>query len=174
MDKEKRKEYNRRYYEKNKEYHKNYNKEHCEEHKEYNKKYYEEHKEEHKKNCKEYSLKNKEAIKEYKQNWYKENREKIINKSIEYYNTPIGRAKYLLNSYNTTDIIKGRGKGDLTPEWIVENIFTKPCAHCGKEGWNVIGCNRLNNSKPHTKDNVEPCCWECNSRLGRQYQIDIR
>ena len=32
----------------------------------------------------------------------------------------------------------------------------------GKEGWQVIGCNRIDNSKPHTMDNVEPCCLECN------------
>lgn len=50
-------------------------------------------------------------------------------------------------------------------EWIIENIFSKPCAHCGKEGWDIIGCNRLDNSKPHTKDNVEPCCKDCNDKM---------
>lgn len=83
----------------------------------------------------------------------------------KYWKTPMGRAQKLLNSYNTEDRKYGRGKGDLTAQWIIDNIFTKPCAHCGKEGWNVVGCNRLDNSKPHTMDNVEPCCEKCNNKL---------
>lgn len=34
-----------------------------------------------------------------------------------------------------------------------------------------MDCNRIDNSKPHTKDNVEPCCKSCNSRLGREFQL---
>ena len=82
--------------------------------------------------------------------------------------TPNGRASVLLNAYNHQDLKYGRGKGDLTAKWIVDHIFTKPCAHCGKEGWEIIGCNRLDNSKPHTKDNVEPCCKECNDKLATE------
>ena len=87
---------------------------------------------------------------------------KYINKINS---TPIGRAIYLLNSYNKNDEKYNRGEGDLTPEWILENIFTKPCVHCGKEGWQIIGCNRIDNDKPHTMDNVEPCCARCNNLL---------
>lgn len=29
----------------------------------------------------------------------------------------------------------------------------------------MIGCNRLDNNRPHTEDNVEPCCYECNAKL---------
>lgn len=82
----------------------------------------------------------------------------------KYYN-PTYRAKNLLSGYNRHDLENGLGKGDLTYQWIIDNIFSKPCAHCGKTGWDVIGCNRLDNSKPHTMDNVEPCCKECNTKL---------
>lgn len=75
------------------------------------------------------------------------------------------RAIKLIQSYNDNDEKHGFEKGDLTTKWIVEHIFTKPCAHCGKEGWNIIGCNRLDNTKPHTMDNVEPCCAECNNMM---------
>lgn len=92
----------------------------------------------------------------------------------EIYNTPIRRAYYLLNAYNQKDNLCNRGQGDLTPEWIVENIFSKPCAHCGITGWNVIGCNRLDNSKPHTMDNVEPCCRSCNCRLNAIDNLSIK
>lgn len=121
-----------------------------------------------------------EKRKEYMRKWRQKNAEKIKEYNKEYYKeymkqynkTPIGRALYLSNSYNQADKKANRGKGDITAQWIVENIFSQPCAHCGKEGWNVIGCNRLDNSLPHTKDNVEPCCFECNCKLsGRPLKI---
>lgn len=114
--------------------------------------------------------KNKTAA-EYHREWYLKNRERIIEKSKkncntkERYKTPYYRAVYLLASYNNNDKKYNRGKGDLTADWIVDNILFKPCVHCGKEGWNIIGCNRLDNNKPHTKDNVEPCCFKCNRKL---------
>lgn len=77
------------------------------------------------------------------------------------------RATHLLCGYRKQDRKNGFDKViDFDGKWIVENIFTKPCAHCGIEGWNIIGCNRIDNSKPHTKDNVEPCCKHCNISLG--------
>ena len=88
------------------------------------------------------------------------------------------RARALKRAYDESDKRYNRGEGDLTPEWIVENIFSQPCAHCGKIGWNVIGCNRLDNTKPHNKDNVEPCCVDCNKKLAskekslKAYQYD--
>lgn len=80
-------------------------------------------------------------------------------------NVPILRARYLLDNYKHRDKMSNLGEGDLTAQWIVDNIFSKPCVYCGKEGWKVIGCNRLDNSKPHTMDNVEPCCMPCNVEL---------
>lgn len=75
------------------------------------------------------------------------------------------RAIMLNSHYKIEDEKYNRGKGNLTTKWIIDNIFSQPCAHCGKKGWQIIGCNRLDNSKPHTKDNVEPCCRECNAKL---------
>ena len=110
-------------------------------------------------------LKNKERILEKHKEYYKNNKELINNKKKDkYQENKLYRANILLKEYNRADVLKGRGIGDITPEWIVDNIFSKPCAHCGKEGWEVIGCNRLDNSLPHTMDNVEPCCRKCNSK----------
>lgn len=78
--------------------------------------------------------------------------------------TPYGRANHLLNSYRQSDKKANRGECNLTTAWILENIFAKPCVHCGKQGWNVIGCNRIDNDLPHTIDNVEPCCFDCNRK----------
>ena len=92
------------------------------------------------------------------------NRERVRN----YVQTPIGRASNLLGGYKREDKKYDRGECDLTKEWIVENILFKPCAHCGKTGWKIIGCNRLDNSKPHTMDNVEPCCLSCNCKIAEK------
>lgn len=114
---------------------------------------------------KEWKENNPSYMKEYRKTHKKERQIYEIQYLKDYRKTPMGRAKTLLSNYNRNDKIHNRGKGDLTAKWIVENIFSKPCAHCGKEGWQIIGCNRLDNSKPHSKDNVEPCCRECNIKL---------
>ena len=92
----------------------------------------------------------------------------------EWRNTPMGRASYLLYNYNRNDKKYNRGEGNLTARWIVENIFSQPCAHCGESDWKRIGCNRLDNDLPHTKDNVEPCCCECNKRLSIESEATFK
>lgn len=104
-----------------------------------------------------------------KKEYYLKHREEIIAKvskyQISYRNTPMGRCVRLCNNHKNADKKANRDEGDLTAKWIYDNIIFKPCAHCGKTGWQIIGCNRIDNSKPHTKDNVEPCCEECNRKL---------
>lgn len=101
--------------------------------------------------------------------YYEEHKDKIIKRITKYNKTyrrtPMGKAINLLCRYNEEDEKRRGCKGDITAQWIVDNIFTKPCAHCGESDWTKIGCNRLDNSKPHTIDNVEPCCRKCNAKL---------
>lgn len=123
---------------------------------------------------KQWCIANREKILEYNKQYYAANREKELKRIKEYQNTPMGRALRLLNNYNAADRKYNRGKGDLTAEWIVDNIFTKPCTHCSETDWKKIGCNRLDNSKPHTKDNVEPCCKECNKRLSIEDEVPFK
>lgn len=141
-DSEKRKEYLKRYNELNKERLKQIRKE----------------------NARRWYLNNSDKAKEHQKEYYERNKESIAEKKKEKYQEPLYRASVLLTEYNKADIKNNRGTGDITPEWIVENIFSKSCVHCGESDWHKLGCNRLDNSKPHTKDNVEPCCKECNSR----------
>ena len=107
---------------------------------------------------------NTEYIKQYQQ----EHKEELAEYIKQYNKTPIGRAYCLLRAYRQSDKIAGRGECTLTAKWIVENIFTQPCAHCGETDWRKIGCNRLDNSLPHTPDNVEPCCFKCNMKLPKK------
>ena len=132
------------------------------ERKEYSKKYYLKHKEKllekqneyyskHKKEYNEYYLKNKAKIIEYQNSYQK-----------EYDKTKMARANSLLSAYKHADKKNNRGECTLTAKWIVEKIFASSCVHCGETDWHKLGCNRLDNSKPHTPDNVEPCCYPCN------------
>lgn len=107
----------------------------------------------------------KAARREYNKQYYQNNKEKITDYNANYFSTPKGRASNLVNAYKQEDKLHNRGECTLTADWVVEHIFSQPCAHCGKDGWKIIGCNRLDNSLPHTPDNVEPCCLECNKEL---------
>lgn len=91
----------------------------------------------------------------------------------QYRQTPMWRASYLVSAYKYNDKKYNRGECTLTAKWVLDNILMQPCKHCKKEGWKVIGCNRLDNSKPHTMDNVEPCCEECNKKLAGEEKKTI-
>lgn len=119
--------------------------------KEYNKQYREEHKEEKAEYMKQYEQEHKEERTEYFR---------------QYYSTPIGRASHLVSGYRQEDKKRNRGECTITPEWIADNIFTKPCHWCGETDWHKLGCDRIDNDKPHTPDNVNPCCEECNKKRG--------
>lgn len=158
--KERKRQYNKQYYQKHKdkmaEYNKQYHQKHKNEKSEYNKQYYQ---------------KNRDEMAEYNKRYYQERKDELVEYHKQYYkqylNTPIGRAKNLLRNYNQNDNKKGRGDGNLTAEWIVKHIFSKSCVYCGESDWFKLGCDRKDNSRPHTKDNVVPCCGECNVKKGR-------
>lgn len=113
----------------------------------------------------EWRLSNKEHIAEYNAEYRQANKERLAKRLLEWLKTKKGRASHLINSYKRNDKKYNRGECTLTPEWIIEHIFTQPCAHCGETDWRELGCNRLDNSLPHTPDNVEPCCLKCNLKL---------
>lgn len=86
----------------------------------------------------------------------------------KYHLTQKGRAVNLCGSYKYSDKKYNRGECTLTAEWIVENIFTSKCSYCGKDDWRELGCDRIDNSKPHTPNNVVCCCQECNTKRGNK------
>lgn len=116
-----------------------------------------------------YYLKNKERLLVKNKQYYENNKKRILeicgNYTKNYRKTKMGRAVLLCYDYKRHDKEHNRGEGNLTAQWIVDNIFTQPCAHCGETDWTKLGCNRLDNSKPHTTENVEPCCKKCNDFL---------
>lgn len=96
------------------------------------------------------------------------NGEKIAERMSEwrdkYRSTQIGRAHQLVDAYKYHDKKAGRGECLITPDWVIENIFTQPCHYCGETDWKLLGCDRIDNTKPHTPDNVVCCCGKCNTK----------
>lgn len=74
------------------------------------------------------------------------------------------RAINLVCSYKKEDIKYNRGECTLTAQWILDNIFSRSCLYCGETDWHLLGCDRKNNTKPHTPDNVVCCCKDCNNK----------
>lgn len=70
------------------------------------------------------------------------------------------KASKMIASYNNSDKKKGYERGDLNIDWFIENVFEKSCVYCGDN--QRLGVDRIDNSKCHSKDNVVPCCYECN------------
>ena len=138
---------------------------------EYNKQYYQNNRDRIVKQQADYYQNNKEKFAEYNAEYYQKNKEKILEQITEKRITPIGKAQMHVDNYIRIDRAYKRGECTLTPEWIVEHIFSQPCHYCGKTDWTEIGCDRIDNSLPHTPDNVVPCCTDCNKKKAR-YSYD--
>lgn len=139
----------------------------------------------------EYYAKNKEAIAQKQAEYRQANKDAILKQQAEYrqshreeerkrsaeYRDPqknqLGYAKYMVNAYRWMDKERGFDTNQtISAEWFLQNIAYKPCAHCGKQGIGLIGCNRLDNSKGHTEDNVEAACFKCNCKDNIRDQLE--
>lgn len=167
-NKEKKAEYNAEYYQANKEKYADYYQTNRDKIAEYQADYYQANKDKIVEYNAEYYQTNKEKIVEHNTEYRKAHKDKYAEYNAEYYKTPMGRAANLVNRYKTVDKKYNRGECTLTARWVVDNIFTKPCHYCGESDWTKIGCDRIDNSKPHTPDNVVPCCGECNIKRNRK------
>lgn len=154
-----------------------------EQQKQYKKQYYQENKEKRLEQIRQYYQDNREKLSEQKKQYYQTNKEKILEQNKQYYQenkekrleygkqryqTPMGRASKLANRHNQEDKKYNRGECSLTAQWIIDNIFTQKCIYCGESDWRKLGCDRKDNSLPHTPSNVVPCCGECNIKRNRK------
>lgn len=74
-----------------------------------------------------------------------------------------------LNHYKDHDS-KRNLKCDLTAKYMDEHILNQPCTYCG-DIYN-IGCDRIDNTKGHTMDNVVPCCSICNKLRIDEFSVE--
>lgn len=89
-------------------------------------------------------------------------------KGKRYRSTKIGRAKSLLHGYKREDKIYNRGECTLTEEDMYR-LWEQCCYWCGETDWLKLGADRLDNSKPHTKENCVCACWKCNTERSIEY-----
>lgn len=80
------------------------------------------------------------------------------------------KASKMISAYKHRDIYLGVAPCDIDIDWMIDNIIKKPCVYCGDT--TRIGCDRIDNNKGHTKDNVVPCCYECNCARNNNFSYD--
>lgn len=80
------------------------------------------------------------------------------------------KASKMISQYKAKDRLNGCALCDITIDWMVENILSKPCHYCGDT--RRVGCDRIDNKKGHTMDNVVPCCIECNTARNNYFTYD--
>lgn len=77
--------------------------------------------------------------------------------------TKYERAKRLCQNYTSKDKKYNR-ETTITPQWIVDNIFSgQRCFYCNESDWKKLGVDRVNSSIGHIPTNCTPCCLRCNN-----------
>lgn len=111
--------------------------------------------------------KNKEKHNLAARKWALNNKEKV--REIQRKSRKNNQPKLLLNNCKNRSRIKGFDC-NLTIDWVKENITSKSCIYCGET--HRIGCDRIDNSKGYTIDNVIPCCGDCNRIRSNKYSVE--
>lgn len=80
------------------------------------------------------------------------------------------KASKMISAYKNKDKKNGVSICDMDIEWMVLNVLSKPCVYCGDT--HRVGADRIDNSKGHTKDNIVPCCYECNCARNSNFTFE--
>jgi hypothetical protein len=79
------------------------------------------------------------------------------------------RASTLIKVYKKYDKKNGY-HSNLTIDYLIDNIFNKKCTYCHTT--ENLGCDRVDNNKGHTTDNVVPACGRCNITRLNNFTVD--
>lgn len=74
----------------------------------------------------------------------------------------------MLGAYKLTDKKKGF-VCDIDLMWL-KNFIASGCYYCGDNF--RVGIDRIDNGKGHTKDNVVPCCYDCNVARANNFSLE--
>lgn len=93
----------------------------------------------------------------------KENNPYLFNSWRAILYTEKGRKAGVVNDWRKFPVFYER-------DWFVKNILKSQCIYCGSK--EKLGCDRIDNSKGHTYDNVVPCCYVCNCARNNNFSFD--
>lgn len=77
------------------------------------------------------------------------------------------KASKMIAAYKHIDLKNNYALSDITIDWFIDNIMNQPCVYCGDT--KQVGCDRIDNGKGHTMDNVVPCCFDCNCARNNRF-----
>ncbi len=95
---------------------------------------------------------------------------KVKARQYRYNRSDKGRAVFLASAYKRIDAAKGL-ECEMDQRFLLDNIFSRPCVYCGDDQ-SPIGCDRIDNRRGHTRDNVVPACATCNFARGDRLTHD--
>lgn len=151
---------------------KQHNKQYRAEHVEYFKQWYAEHAEAKKQYSKQWRDNNAEARKQYMKQYKAEHADAIKQYFKQYRATIEGYARQIRINNLQADRKYGRCGKDEDPLPTIEeyiHLLSQPDYYDGKQyHWTEMGLDRIDNSKPHTIDNVIPCSTKNNRQRGRK------
>lgn len=130
-----------------------------------------ENKEKHIESVTQWKKDNMDKVREYRKKYKKEHKDLVNAQAKERRGRKVGRAYSLLYSYKQSDNLENRGECTLTKDWIIDNIFNSSCVYCGDSDWRHLGCDRIDNSLPHTPENCVCACGICNIERSDRYTI---
>lgn len=120
----------------------------------------------------EYKKRNREKLKESSKIYYSEHKEQKKKRRQCYDKTQPGKASRMVDYLKKYDKKAGRGESTITQKWIIENIFASSCVYCGETDWRKLGCDRIDNSLPHTPENCVCSCGTCNVERGDRWTVE--
>ena len=106
---------------------------------------------------------------------HSEHGKKVKSEKQKRYNSnKEGKANTLKNRYIALDREKRFDTSNNVDEtYILEKILNSTCVYCGDYVWQHLGCDRIDNSKPHTPDNCLCSCGICNvEREGKNMSVE--
>ena len=98
----------------------------------------------------------------------KQSKKDLLNASELSARSLRAKASKMCAQYKMKD--KRRGyESNVDAQWMIDHIFTKECVYCGTD--KHVGCDRIDNKKGHTIDNIVPACYRCNSARGANFSF---
>lgn len=96
-----------------------------------------------------------ENYKEIKRNYYKNNKEKVLNSNKSWAQTQKGKYFSYKRNAEQRDILWNLTESEFLDFW------NKSCFYCG-DSIKTIGIDRIDSDKEYTLDNCISCCTTCN------------